>query len=92
MGWGGHTEYTYTYTYIECVHLSQSIAASSNFSFRIFFCAIFWHGIKCDGALVTPPCPLFERLADPDGRAVEMKGDGRVSVARILNSVKTNGI
>jgi hypothetical protein len=81
---GGHT-IQYTYSVVHSI-------ASSNFSFRIFVCAIFWRGEKCDGALVTPPGPLFEGLTDLDGRAVEVKGDGGVCVARVLNTMKPNGI
>ena len=75
------------------IHLfrSQSIA-SSNFSFRIFFSVVFWRGVKCDGTLVASSSPLLERLTDLDGRAIEVKGDGRISVARVLNSMKADRI
>ena len=76
---------------VHIIHLLQSIA-SSNFSFQVFFGASFWWGVKRDGTLVPPPGPLFKRLADLDGRAVEVKRDGGISMARVLYSMKTNRI
>ena len=68
------------------IHLFQlQSIASSNFSLRIFFSIALWRGIKCDSALVASPGPLLKCLTDLDGRAVEVKGDSRISVARVLN-------
>lgn len=88
VGW---TYSTHTHTTLH-IYRSTSITSSNFVSFQLFFRVVFRSGVKRDGTLVASPGPLLKRLADLDGRAVEVKGDSRVSVTRVLNSMKTNGI
>ena len=41
---------------------------------------------------MRPSSSLFVCVAQCDGRAVEVEGDGRVCVAGVLNAVQSDGV